>query len=147
MKFDRWIVPHLVILFLAGCGSSNSDFVAVTGNVSYRGEPVEGATIAFRGEGSAAPAIGVTDAKGEFSLATGTNPGAKTGEHIVTVTKYVLEGGQQEEHVSMEEAGRTKLDATSRSEIPPRYASPSETELRCTVKPTGANHFALRLAD
>ncbi len=147
MIFERWILPQLLILFLAGCETSHSNLVTVTGNVSYRGKPVEGATIAFRGAGSAEPAIGITDVNGEFLLATGGNPGAKTGEHIVTVTKYVVNGGQPDDHASMEEAGRRNHNSTSRSEIPSRYASPSETDMRCTVKPTDANHFALVLTD
>jgi len=92
MTFDRQIVPFLAIICLTGCGTSNSEYVTVTGSVTYQGEPVEGATVAFRGEGSAPPAIGVTSASGQFSLATGASRGAKPGEHIVTVTKYSLLG-------------------------------------------------------
>jgi hypothetical protein len=143
--FDHPIVPLLAVICMTGCGTSNSEYVAVTGTVTYQGEPVEGATVAFRGEGSAPPALGVTSASGQFSLRTGANPGAIPGEHIVTVTKYVVEAEPLAEEVSMEDAGRKKPATTIRTAIPSKYASPSGTDIRYVVKPGGGNQFTIDL--
>jgi hypothetical protein len=63
--------------------------VPVRGSVSYQGKPVAGAAVAFLAKGAPRPAIGTTDAQGNFRLTTFTaDDGAVPGEHLVTVEKF-----------------------------------------------------------
>jgi hypothetical protein len=77
---------------LAGCSykPKRPPTHPVTGTVTLKGEPVDGATVVFvpvtKGVASAA---GVTDEEGAYELTTFTaGDGAQAGEYRVKVTKY-----------------------------------------------------------
>ena len=57
-----------LVLFTAGCGSR--EFVPVSGSIELEGKPLEGATVTFHCKEKDSYAVGQTDAKGEFKLAT-----------------------------------------------------------------------------
>lgn len=75
-------------LVLSGCGSGES-LIAVSGNVTLDGKPVEGATISFVTEDGKLTFSGSSDASGNFSLQTGDKIGAPAGSYKVLVTKSV----------------------------------------------------------
>ena len=84
-----------VMITIAGCGASNPNTTAVTGTVTYDGEPLEGATVTLTpeaGSNGARGASGLTDASGNFTLSTvfpdgETKPGAVGGNYTVRVSK------------------------------------------------------------
>jgi hypothetical protein len=86
-------VAALSIAF-AGCGGGGSapknrePVFQVKGKVTYKGQPVAGADIAFKSKSVERTAFGRTDEDGEFQLSTfGTNDGAVAGNHDVIITK------------------------------------------------------------
>jgi len=90
----RFIFYGCLVLILAGC--SKSEFpkaIRVEGHVTYKQQPVEGATVILvplNAEGHSA--TGITEADGSFSLSTYMNPqtrlpGAIAGDYQVSITK------------------------------------------------------------
>jgi hypothetical protein len=73
----------------AGCSASGRPAIApVRGTVTYRGQPVAGATVVFLCSGAPRLAVGKTDERGEYQLTTyEKNDGAMIGNHVVTVKK------------------------------------------------------------
>jgi hypothetical protein len=76
-------------LVLTGCGTGTPPLVAVTGHVSYHGQPLPGGVIVFApdsAKGSNGPvASAVIQPDGSFTLRTADSPGAAVGWHRVTV--------------------------------------------------------------
>jgi hypothetical protein len=144
----------LLILCVVGCSSASGPprpkTVKVTGTVTYKGLPVEGATVSFLGNGETRAAVGLTDAKGHFELTTfDAGDGAVPGNHQVTVTKFVAKStGAAKEN--MEDASKRSPEAQNeppQSLIPERYANASTTDITREVKPSGTNDFPIELKD
>jgi hypothetical protein len=146
-----------VALFLAGCSGdaqTRPKTVAVSGKVLYKGQPVDGATVAFLGDGKIPPAIGRTDSLGRFDLTTSQpGDGAVPGNHQVTVSKIVGTKAAKAAAapMSMEDAlkrGKEKSeDAAPMSLLPDHYAEAATSGLTYEVKPTGTNDFTIDLKD
>ena len=89
----------LAVVVLAGCGSSGPpipDLAPVTGTVTQRGKPLEGAAVSFWPEGKGSPSVGGTDAEGRFELKyAGTHTGAPIGKHTVRISKMSGEAGSE----------------------------------------------------
>lgn len=82
----RWLIAVLACSLLAGC-STGPKLIPVTGSVTVKGKPAEGATILFHPEDTAqVTASGVTEADGSFSLLSAMQPGVLAGKYKVTVT-------------------------------------------------------------
>jgi hypothetical protein len=77
-------------LALGGCtGSDRPATSPVSGQVTYLGKPIAGATVVFLCPGAPRPAVGTTDASGTYQLTTfEPNDGAVVGTHVVTVKKF-----------------------------------------------------------
>lgn len=87
-------VLGVLVLTLAGCGSSDFPVASVTGVVLCDGKPVPGALVFFepQQEGDNAmvgkTGLGVANDLGEFSVRTyGSNDGAVVGKHKVKVER------------------------------------------------------------
>ncbi len=136
------------LVALAGCRAKVLDVVPVSGAVTYRGEPLEGAEITFLREGGP-PARGTTDAQGRFRLRTYVSPsndlvGAVPGEYTVRVVKLeslVLPGD-----ISMDEVMR-RSPSGPKQLVPKRYADVQTTDLRATVVKGEKNQFQFTLTD
>ena len=63
------LLGALLLAGVTGCGAS-SDLAKVSGVVTYKGQPVEGAVVAFHCNTASVPATGTTDASGRFTLTT-----------------------------------------------------------------------------
>lgn len=141
---------HLMLLVLAvpivvtGCGSGRPQTVAVTGTVTYKGDPVENAAVVFFKDKGAPPATGQTDASGVFTLTTfEPNDGAVPGEYVVTVAKV-------ESAPEVEGDGRIpppQSDKPPKSLIPVKYSEPNASDLKETVSAPGPNEITLELTD
>lgn len=74
---------------LAGCGSGTGPLVAVTGTVSYQGQPLPGGMIVFTPDSAKGTQGSIGSAKihpdGSFSLSTGDSSGVVPGWHRITV--------------------------------------------------------------
>lgn len=138
----------LISLGLPGCGPRLTE---VSGQVTYRGQPLAGATVSFvprQGQ----IATGVTDANGQFTLQTGARPGAAAGEYKVAVTKYSQADPRRPARPAdvkkskMYQGG--KLPAPPQSELPQKYGHPQQSGLEAVVtgNPSQAA-FEFRLTD
>lgn len=128
------ILPMMLAVCL-GCGDERSAPAPVTGTVTYKGQPVEGARVMFYPHGTR-PAVGTTDANGRFSLLTwAPGDGALEGESVVCI-------------------GKTKMVASANSPydkgislLPDKYLAPSKSPLRAQVTAAGPNEFSFVLDD
>jgi len=143
----------LLIVCTIACspgGPPRAKTVPVTGTVTYKGLPVDGAVVSFLGDGTIPAAVGRTDAKGHFELTTSEpGDGAVPGTHQVTVSKIVGKKAAPAKE-SMEEAAKRTTAAEEEpplSLIPERYANASTTDISLQVKPSGTNDFPIELKD
>ena len=159
----RTLVLSLVLVTpcLVGCGGSSGrpDLFKVTGTVTFKGAPVEGATVSFASD-KARSATGVTDANGKFSLMTfDTNDGAIAGEHSVTIIKAASEGSAavitQENAMEMmaKNMGTVNAGQKQAAEAKPNYALPAKyadaktSGEKRTVSSVDSNDFKLDLTE
>ncbi len=94
MSKGIWAVFGSTLLIVlatgAGCGqkSSGPKTYPVTGTVTLRGQPVEGAMVTFRAAGGQS-AVGTTDAAGRYLLTAGAaGRGAVAGQYQVAIVKF-----------------------------------------------------------
>lgn len=146
----------LGLAFCVGCGDSSlPKRVPVEGTVLYKQKPVEGATVAFHGEGAPRVASGITDKDGKFKLSMyDPNDGAIIGNHKITVTKLdtsnVIKGdmnagdpGDAYTRAMTMAAKDPKMGA--KDELPAAYSKSETTTLQETVTEKGPNVFTLQL--
>lgn len=110
------------------------------GKVSYKGSPVEGATVVLSptAEGGK-PASGLTDATGMFVLRTfETDDGAIAGDYKVTVTKLKkqtsviadMDSPDYDPEAADDSAGPEHL-------LPEKYSSAKTSDLKATIPADG----------
>ena len=87
----RFFAAVCVLGGLAGCSGSSGSVgcVAVSGTVTFKGAPVDGANVTFTPQGTGLrAAFGTTDSSGRFSLTTlKPGDGAMAGLYSVTIAK------------------------------------------------------------
>lgn len=160
----RSLVLSLVFLTpcLVGCGgaSGRPDLYKVTGTVTFKGAPVEGANVTFSPTSAEASrsAAGATDASGKFSLTTfDTNDGAIAGEHLVTIVK-VASGGDSgviteanAKEMMARNMGTMSSGKTSEVKpelvLPAKYADAKTSGEKRTVSASDANDFKFELTE
>ena len=140
-------------------GPARPKTVPVTGKVTYKGQAVAGAHVAFLGMGeNATSSMGKTDAQGMFELTTfDAGDGAPVGNYQVTVSKIVnsQKAAASKAPMSMEEAvkranpeGPSKEDdGAGSSLLPEKYAQASTSQLNFTVEEGKKNDFPIELTD
>ena len=159
-------VLTFMVMVVAGCGQGLPATVAVTGEVTYKGAPVEGANVVF-GRGSRSVqlgeiAISKTDSNGRFEMIShfggqASKPGVIPGEYRVTVSKYMpppnMTMAQYEKLASAaKKAGETgemvpidKQPPPLVDMFPPHYAVSEKSNLKANVTPAGPNNFKFAL--
>lgn len=90
------VITAVFGIAVSGCGGGAQKPVKVSGVVTLEGEPLSGVIVVFNPmKGSASPASGKTDDKGEFDLTTKSfQDGAVPGEYKVTITSPEESGGE-----------------------------------------------------
>jgi len=116
--------------------------------VTYKGTPVQGATVAFVNQDGESPsANGLTDAQGKAKLRTYIDgDGATLGTHKVIIEKSEAVGGQT---VGPEDP---KYDpnappATVKYHLPQKYNNIATSGLTAEVKENGPSEFTFDLKD
>jgi hypothetical protein len=126
----------------SGAAEDQPEVFPVSGTVTHKGQPVEGAVVSFTTEGAARAATGTTDAEGKFVLSTyGDGDGAVPGPHKVTVVKVDPELQQREGEDANAYTSRIMGKDPGRSLLPAKYASPTHTPLTANVTAEGPNEF------
>lgn len=121
----QWLAAALVAALIAGCGGGAKGNT-VRGKVTYKGAPVEGASVIFHPKGQAGPGVvrpaAVTAADGTFTLKTAGEEGAPPGEYDVTIMwEKPPPGGW---------VGEDRQDA-----LGGKYSRPGKSGLTATVNP------------
>lgn len=157
-------VLGLAAMLATGCSNSTPrpKTVPVTGKVTYKGQPVAGANIAFLAAGPDMPsAMGKTDSQGGFQLTTiDPGDGAAPGSYQVTVTKIVT---SSKSAAPVSGTGAASMEAAAKrgaamqgpgdeaggsgSLLPEKYAQASTSNLNYTVEEGKKNDFAIELTD
>jgi hypothetical protein len=145
---------------VTGCGDATNtlDTEYVEGVVTLDGEPVADATVTFVPveEGQGAPATGMTDQQGVYTLTAAVTgevsathgAGTLPGEYYVGVTKMIVETPMSEEEA--EKMGveyispATDTPPSITHVVPERYNSPRQSGIRVAVQ-AGSNDIPIEL--
>ncbi|MFN7873975.1 MAG: carboxypeptidase-like regulatory domain-containing protein [Pirellula sp.] len=134
----------ILITFALGCNSnSNPKTYKVSGTVTYKGKPVDDATVVFvPTKDKGFPATGVTDKAGNFLLTSFvSNDGAVPGAYSIKVSKLDYKDADaanaQIFQNSEEESASYQLDEGStkpvKNLIPEKFSNPTTSGLTYTV--------------
>ena len=167
--FFTSILLGLSVLVFAGCKNPDARFVKVEGTITYNGQTVGGANVAFTpvgGDGE--PAAGKTDASGKYTLTSGGaksgGTGVLPGEYSVRVWKTESTETQDPDTAAYERGEITYDELQSRRGgggssssvatqitrkdlLPPKYSKPSTTDLKATVVQGGVSKQDFDLKD
>lgn len=137
-RTGQWttLLAAVVVASCLGCGNG---LASVNGKVTLDGNPLAGggdtrAMVYFYPEGgTGAPAVGLLDSSGEFTVSTGTSSGVKPGAYLVTVSASQLVGKDI-----------PGVPRSARRVTPAKYSDPNASGLRVQVD-SGSNEceFAL----
>lgn len=136
---------------LLGCDTSGPNVSYVEGVVTLDGQPIEGVSVGFSPVegGSGTPAVGTTDANGEFKLTSiqggSDQGGAVPGEYNVTFTKSAVQTmsleemkrGSEDPNYGQQDSSAVAQRQLPKNEspIPTKYAAPNTSGFKVTVKP------------
>ncbi len=124
-----------------GQGTKGPATYKVTGTVTLNGQPVSGASVTFAPSGKGGPAVGKTDASGQYTLRSGAQEGAAAGQYLVGISKYeYADAGKAAGGTgtgSAEMPADYKPDDTGggggKNALPAKYESPAGSGLKATV--------------
>ena len=138
-----WTALGLCPFILLGCGEGgSSETVKVTATVTYNGQPVDGATVTFIGDGQHASS-GVTDQNGVVRPWTSREgDGVVPGNYRVTVRKVSV----KEEFDPSDPEAMITVSQEITHHVPERYGRANSTDLTATVD-SGSNEFTFALTD
>lgn len=126
----------LVLSAVVGCGNG---LASVSGNVTLDGSPLQGGgevramVYLFPEGGSGAPAVGLLNESGEYTVSTGTQEGVLPGAYLVSISASQLIGKDI-----------PGVPRSGRRITPAKYSDPRRSGLRVEVEP-GSNVFDFAL--
>ena len=148
------------VMLLGGCANEvGVPTFPVTGTVTQKGKPVEGAIVAFTPSTPGPSASGVTDASGVYKLTTRSNgDGAAAGKYMITICKYDKKPPAKKQPEPDKETdpaditneypeGYNEMQAAeiaaivSKNLLPPKYAQTATSKLEAEVKQASENKF------
>jgi hypothetical protein len=158
MQERLFVLCLCAVATLSGCKQKSTlTTYPITGKITLRGKPLEGATVTLSNTNLDGPSAGATtDSQGNFRVSTYVNPkeahaGAAPGDYVVVITK--LSTAVKEDSSSManmqnatpEERQRimqsqweksmdqTKQGDKPKSEIPEKYTNAKSSPIKLTV--------------
>lgn len=123
---------------LAGCGrdSSTMETVAASGVVTFKGQPLSGATLFFVPD-KGPRASAESDKDGKFKLMTyRPGDGAVPGDFKITIAKYVPDPATANTHTP-----------GSINEVPEKYNNPTSSGLTAKIEKGKKNEFKFELTE
>ena len=145
------------IALFTGCNKARiPGLVKCEGIVTWKGEPIEGAMVAFSPKNpSGRSAFGLTDANGKFKTTTlHVNDGIEPGEYVVTVTKMssvreknesLPESDFQDPEAARNMPGRGPDRVVDTYHIPQVYSDKATSGLTAVVPAKGTRDLAFEL--
>lgn len=127
---------------LVGCfGESREPTYAVSGKVTFKGKPVEKATLIFVPKEKGEPASAMTDEAGQYQLTTyAAGDGARPGQYQIKIMKYNVEAPDATDakrNLSYEEEQKIYNDPSLRPSPPLKNLLPNKYE---NEKTSGLEH-------
>jgi hypothetical protein len=163
----RWMLLASGICCITACTAEmdalRRETAPVSGRVTYRGRPVEGALVTFvSGGANPVPAFDLTDAEGRFKLTTYEDgDGAVLGPHGVAIVK-ATDGGEHDA-VLLPPGEGNEDEENFDSYVPPddssapvpvikhllpsKYSAPETSGLVATISQGRPNEFTFELTD
>jgi hypothetical protein len=142
------VIGCFVVATSIGCGGTGN-FATVTGTVTHKGNPVDGAKVEFHGTTQEAGRSDIfatqTDSSGKYMIAgVGQQAGIPPGMYKVVISKFEgktaltgpesgMDAGQLEAQMS-DGGGGAAVQKTIKNHLPGEYASPASTKLSSTVQ-------------
>lgn len=156
-----WAVVSTAAMLAAvcsGCNSNSLGTVEAGGTVTYRGEPLAGATVTLIPQAGQRAAAGISDASGQFRVTTLlAGDGAMPGSYKVTVTKTQESAvPKTTQEMSLDEMRKIEQQMIGKAPppgvepvnlLPIKYKSDTTTPLSCEVSASGNNNFQFDLTD
>ncbi len=136
---QRGHLAFLLVLAVSTCVGCGNGLASVEGTVTLDGQPLAGGgdtramIYLFPEGGTGAPAVGLLDDAGEFTISTGTKVGVKPGPYVVTISASKLVGDRT-----------PGVPRSARRLTPPKYADPNKSGFRVDVEP-GSNEYEFAL--
>lgn len=136
---QRGVALLLIVVGIGLCGGCGDGLASVRGQVLLDGAPLTGGgdtramVYLYPEGGTGAPAVGLVDENGEFSVSTGAKRGVEPGAYLVTISASRLIG----EDVPGVPRSAERL-------TPPKYADPRRSGLRVEVD-EGSNEYEFAL--
>ena len=148
-----WGLIFALTVFSTGCGNKNglSGLVPAKGVVTYKGSPVEGATLLFVPAGTASSeqrsASATTEADGTFVVMTlQPKDGIFPGQYKVVITKLVPDKVYTEEELKASN-GKGIAPPKFTNKLPAKYADQTKTPESITFDKKGNTNIVLELTD
>jgi len=143
----RFLVLFISLSIFAYLGCAGG--APVEGTVSYKGQPVDGATVSLQTDDGNPVGTGVTDGVGHFRIKslTGTDL-IPSGTYKVTVTKSTIMSSEIPTDVSDPAVGKMmknmkKNAPSNKDKLPDKFASSKSTTLAVKVPTAGSIEFKL----
>lgn len=153
------LLGSCVVLTSLGCSGGPKkpadmpELTPCTITVTYKGEPVEGASVLLSPQSGKYSAAGTTDASGNAVMKTdGNYEGVVAGEFLATVTKlekldYVAPPEPEDFTKHMEWEEELKKQPVPKNLLPEKYASFGSSGLKVTVSAGSPAQETLELTD
>ena len=160
------LIIGLFVLGMIGCRNPDARYTKVEGVVTYKQQPVEGATVTFLPSDTGTdiePAAGITDANGKFLLTSSKaikgGTGILPGEYVVLISKITTP--PDPDHEAFEQGKITfdeyqarynrkdpyKRDPPPKHHLPEKYSKKDKTDLKAKVEPRKNPPFHFDLTD
>lgn len=153
----RVVACFAAVVPLLGCSGRHTDKwrvglptpVPAAGTVTYKGKPLDGATVVFLasvpGKNRSLAAVANTDAAGRFVLRTFRDgDGAIAGHHQVAIRKSITVGLDGKKLVPNEQGDILEIPLEKHL-IPEKYASHETSGLSADVAPGQRNQYSFKL--
>ena len=138
------------MITITGCGPAGHTVQPVTGKITYKGEPVEGALVTFvsvdpYGHG----AIGTTTSDGTYTLQThaAPKPGAVVGDYDIFVAKTIAVDIHGKEYLNENQPLGPLGRPATKHLIPMKYSGDGVPSVLSATVQKGKNVFDFNLED
>lgn len=149
---------HSLLVGCSGGGdgaSARATVYKVNGKVTYMGNPLAGASVAFSPQGDQPAAVGRTNDAGEFSLMTyRPGDGAAAGNYkvMISITDSTVAAEPAEAHGTAADKDYSaayshsgKSGKSTGNILPAKYGDAANSPLTAKVEPNGKNEFPFDL--